>query len=106
MKRRLRRFGFDILKLSTSQIRSQEQSNSECPLDVLYTHSCALPLMAIGVPVCQRLTFGIAGCYIYIWRGVFYVARFDYEGHVERPQNVKRATVQGFTSFLCLYVVE
>ena len=62
--------------------------------------------MAIGVPVCQRLTFGIAGCYIYIWRGVFYVARFDYEGHVERPQNVKRATVQGFTSFLYLYLRE
>ena len=40
MKRRLRRFGFDILKLSTSQIRSQEQSNSECPLNVLYTLLC------------------------------------------------------------------
>ena len=27
---------------------------------------------------------------------------FDCDGHVERPQNVKRATVQGFTLFLCL----
>ena len=34
----------------------------------------------------------------------FSVARFDYEGHVERPQNVKRARVLGFTSFLCLQV--
>ena len=32
----------------------------------------------------------------------FSVARFDYEGHVERPQNVKRARVLGFTSFLCI----
>ena len=30
---------------------------------------------------------------------------FDCDGHVERPQNVKRATVQGFTSFLCLEVI-
>ena len=27
---------------------------------------------------------------------------FDCDGHVERPQNVKRATVQGFTLFYVL----
>ena len=33
----------------------------------------------------------------------FGVARFYYGWHVERPQNVERATESGFTSFFCLY---
>lgn len=44
-------------------------------------------------------TFGIVRCYTYSTWG-FGVARFDYDGHVERPQNVERATESGFTSFL------
>ena len=44
-------------------------------------------------------TFGIVRCYTYSAWG-FGVARFDYDGHVERPQNVERATASGFTSFL------
>ena len=49
-------------------------------------------LTANGVYVCQRLLFGIWVNYIHISAWGFGVARFDYEGHVERPQNVKRAT--------------
>ena len=32
------------------------------------------------------------------------VVRFDRQGNSQEPQNVKRATVQGFTLFLCLEV--
>ena len=32
----------------------------------------------------------------------FGVARFDRMGNFQEPQGVKRATVQGFTLFLCL----
>ena len=41
--------------------------------------------------------------YIYISAWGFVVARFDLQGHSYEPQNVKRATVQGFTLFLCLH---
>ena len=34
----------------------------------------------------------------------FGVARFDLQGHSQEPLTVKRATVQGFTLFLCLQV--
>ena len=34
----------------------------------------------------------------------FGVARFDLQGHSQEPLTVKRATVQGFTLFLCLEV--
>ena len=39
--------------------------------------------------------------YISAWG--FGVARFDLQGLSYEPQNVKRATVQGFTLFLCLH---
>ena len=39
-----------------------------------------------------------------IWRGASLVARFDKQGHSYEPQNVKRATVQGFTLSFCLYI--
>ena len=35
-------------------------------------------------------------------RGAFGVARFDRMGNSQEPLIVKRATVQGFTLFLCL----
>lgn len=44
----------------------------------------------------------LIGVYIHISVG-FCVARFDRMGNFQEPQNVKRATVLGFTLFLCLY---
>ena len=35
----------------------------------------------------------------------FGVARFDLQGHSQEPLTVKRATVQGFTLFLCLQLI-
>ena len=38
-------------------------------------------------------------------RGAFHLfACFDKQGHSYEPQNVERATVQGFTLSLCLYI--
>ena len=43
-------------------------------------------------------TLGTAGLFVYrIQRGASLVARFDKQGHSYEPQNVERATVQGFT---------
>ncbi len=36
----------------------------------------------------------------------FDVARFDKQGNSYEPQNVERATVQGFTLSLCLLVMD
>ena len=44
--------------------------------------------------------------YIYIRRGVSEVARFDIRATSYEPLSVKRATMQGFTSFLYLYLRE
>ena len=41
--------------------------------------------------------------YIYISAWGFVVARFDLQGHSYEPLTVERATVQGFTLFLCLH---
>ncbi len=51
----------------------------------------------------QWQLWGVLWCYIHIGVG-FGVARFDLQGHSQEPQIVKRATVQDFTSFLCLYL--
>ena len=40
---------------------------------------------------------------VYTYRRGACVARFDLQGNSQGPQNVKRATVQGFTLFLCPY---
>lgn len=59
--------------------------------------------IAIGVSLRQWQTWGCGGrCYIASAWG-FGVARFDLQGNSYEPQDVERATVQGFTSFLCLY---
>ena len=42
----------------------------------------------------------IGALYISAWG--FGVARFDLQGNFQEPQNVERATMQGFTLFLCL----
>ena len=39
-----------------------------------------------------------------IWRGASLVARSDLQGNFQEPQNVERATVQGFTLSFCLYI--
>ena len=48
-------------------------------------------------------TIGI-GVVLYISAWGFGVARFDRQGNSYEPQGVERATVQGFTLFLCLEV--
>ena len=100
VKRRLLRFGFLRSETFHKNVRNQKQSNSECPVGVLYTY--LKYRMAIGVSALYS-NYWYRGCVIHIGVGLR-VARFDYERHVERPQNVKRATVQGFTLFLCLEV--
>ena len=100
IERRLLRFGFDVLKLSTiNRIVVKKQSNVNVPW-VCYIHA-SFYRIAIGVSVSIG-NYWYRGRIIYISAWGLYVARFDYEGHVERPQNVKRAIVQGFTLFLCL----
>ena len=50
-------------------------------------------------------TLGTAGVLVYrIWRGASLVARSDLQGNFQEPQNVERATVQGFTLSFCLYI--
>ena len=49
-------------------------------------------------------TLGTAGLLVYrIQRGASLVARFDKQGDSQVPQNVERATVQGFTLSFCLH---
>ena len=70
---------------------------------MLYTFpSSALTVNGVSIHLRQEMSDTWVN-YIYISAWGFGVARFDYEGHVERPQNVKRATEQSFTLFLCLY---
>ena len=66
----------------------------------VYTYSCwrLVAFTSVESMGCQY------GVYTY-WRGAC-VARFDYDGHVERPQNVKRATESDFTSFLFKWLQE
>ena len=89
--------------LEKFQNASQKQGSSECPLVVSYVqpslcqgHWCTRTPMA---------TLGTSGLLVYrIWRGASLVARFDKQGHSYEPQNVERATVQGFTLSFCLHV--
>ena len=49
-------------------------------------------------------TLGIVGLLVYTYSvGLSLVARFDKQGNSYEPQNVERATVQGFTLFVCLH---
>ena len=49
-------------------------------------------------------TLGTAGLLIYLQRGAFALLVSTGYGVSQVPQGVERATVQGFTLFLCLYV--
>ena len=61
---------------------------------LLYSHRC--------VRLCRIIwLYGAEDVYTYPAWG-FGVARFDRQGNSQEPQDVKRATVQGFTLFLCL----
>ena len=68
----------------------------------VYTYSY-WRLVAIGVPLHQWCLLGVDMAYIHHRRGAC-VARFDLQGNSQGPQNVKRATVQGFTLFYVLIV--
>jgi hypothetical protein len=71
-----------------------------CPVGVLYTYlKCRI---AISVSILM-VTSGIE-VVLYISAWGFCVARFDRMGNSQEPLIVKRATVQGFTLFLCLEV--
>ena len=71
---------------------------------MLYTFPSSA-LTANGVSVHLRFDMSVSWVnYIHISAWGFGVARFDLQGHSQEPQNVKRATVQGFTLFLCLQV--
>ena len=66
---------------------------------LLYSHRCVI--------LCRIIWRYGAEVVLYISGvGLSALLVFDCDGHVERPQNVKRATVQGFTLFLCLIETE
>ena len=71
-----------------------------CPVGVLYTY--LKYRIAISVSILM-VTNGIE-VVLYISAWGFCVARFDRMGNSQEPLIVKRATVQGFTLFLCLEV--
>ena len=88
--------------LGKFQLSCQEQSSVNAPVGTLYTYLnyAVQPPMEVFTPFAA---FGIDRC-IYISAWGFGVARFDRMGNFQEPLIVKRATVQGFTPFLCLYV--
>ena len=68
-------------------------------------HRCVIYIpqntcIAIGVPIRQQQTLVLRDCYTYR-RGAYALLVSDIRALPE-PQGVKRATVQGFTLFLCL----
>ena len=92
-----------VLTLQNSrkiQILSKTKQR-ECPVGVLYTYPKYR--IAIGVSVHHVATIGIE-VVLYISAWGFCVARFDRMGNSQEPLIVKRATVLGFTLFLCLEV--
>ena len=99
-ERRLLRFGFDIPEnLGNFQLQVKNKATVDAPW-VCYIHTHYL-LIAIGVSVHQwnyrcsgllyRIGVGLLRCSLRLAR------RFL------GPRDVERATVQGFTSFLCLF---
>jgi hypothetical protein len=66
------------------------------------------PLFITAQPLVYYYTFGSGKhrvAYIHVSAWGFGVARFDLQGHSQEPLTVKRATVQGFTLFLCLRLI-
>ncbi|MEE1097455.1 MAG: hypothetical protein U0K83_03895 [Bacteroidales bacterium] len=98
MKRRLLRFGFDVLKLRNFQIPVKNKSNVNAPW-VLYisTHYASLPLAYSYAYGNIRHSLGV-----YTYRRGALTLFVSTGRAMRRPQNVERAIVQGFTLFLCL----
>ena len=67
----------------------------------VYTYSC-WRLVAIGVSLHQWRLWGVNTAYIHIGVGLALLVSTD-RATSYGPQGVKRATVQGFTLFLCPY---
>ena len=64
-------------------------------------YACPTYAVRPWVYLYARWIAGVGLLYISAWG--FGVARFDLQGNFQEPQNVERATMQGFTLFLCLY---
>ena len=99
-ERRLLRFGFDDLKLRNFQNCLSKTKQRECPEGVLFTCLCCC--IAIGASCCVVANGGMVRSCVYISGVGFCVARLRLARHFLQPLTVKRATVQGFTLFLCL----
>ena len=97
LKRRLQRFGFDVLKLRNFQNVCQKQSNVDVPW-VCCTHASIL-YCQWRFSACWQLLVSL-GCFAYR-RGASALLVLT-DRAMRRPQNVKRATMRGFTLFLCL----
>ena len=83
-------------KISKTLLKTKQR---ECPVGVLYTY--LKYRIAIGVSV-PNGNYWYRGCVIHIGVGLRRCS-FLQSGQLSyEPQNVKRATVQGFTLFLCL----
>ena len=69
------------------------------PLGCVIYIPVTMPLTAIGVRLCiPVVTIGIVGCYIYTFDvGFLKLLVSTTMGNSQEPQDVKRATVQGFT---------
>ena len=91
-----------VLTLQNSrkiQILSRTKQR-ECPVGVLYTYLKYRTAIGVSVP---NGNYWYRGCVIHIGVGLQRCS-FLQSGQLSyEPQNVKRATVQGFTLFLCLY---
>ena len=80
--------------------RKSETKQRECHEGVLFT--CLCYCIVIGASCCVvSCAIWCGGC-VYISGVGFCVARLRLARHFLQPLTVKRATVQGFTLFLCL----
>ena len=79
-----------------------KRTTRESPTLYVYTNNPTVPKVAIGVVLHQWILRGVNREYIHIGVGLC-VARFDLQGNSQEPQNVERATVQGFTLSFCLH---
>ena len=85
--------------LSQLSIVCQKQSNVDAPWCVIYIPKYRV---AISVSIHFVAASGIeVVLYILAWALALLVST---DRAMRRPQNVKRASVQGFTLFLCLYL--
>ena len=99
--RRLLRFGFDVLKSWKNFMRVKNKAAVDAPW-VCYIQTCLImPVSHWCILMHQWQLWGVVWCYTYR-RGVRRCS-FRLAGQFQEPQNVKRATVQDFTSFLCLH---